>query len=420
MRPRSSELERDASLVYSQLTVKGGISNRMLFRDCSQATISDPAWMTFLSLLISKKTHDITTEQFERIIFALCRLEAWRVRDSIGTSRTVLFSLPGQACVPILLPLIQKVFVHERHVFVYDGCCYSVEAGAEMRRRCGSSYRQQAANEVWKEVSASPKVINCTFPMAPLRHIRELPEKLASLNGIQASVVESWMASVDTFLDMKSKEKKNFYTPFVCRMGFLMKRSGIGNGDGSDLSELALKNVLEYITGSKSRALPGEVMERAVSCLERMRTKFQDAVKGSELNKEEKILIEKCVFTHKAILIGEKTLLDTVQPKEDWSREFDWLFSSLRHLLSSADHLHFGLAVKAAKKLKSCLCCLPGEGDEEEEDEDEDGEKEDGGGSKPKGGVDLSVPGAFATNTGRAKYVDGKTQFAFDPTMFNK
>jgi len=78
--------------------------------------------------------------------------------------------------------------------------------------------------------------------------------------------------------------------------------------------------------------------------------------------------------------------------------------------------------VKAAKKLKSCLCCLPGEGDEEEED-DEDGENADGEFSvKPMGGkLDLSIPGAFASNnTGRSKYVDGKAQFAFDPTMFNK
>ena len=311
----------------------------------AQATISNPAWMTSLSLLISKKTHGITTQQFERIIFSLCRLDSWRVRSSIGTSRTVLFALPGQACTPLILPLIQKVFVHERHVFVYDGCCHSVEMGTALRKKYGSSYRQQPAKEEWDEVSASPKVISSNFPMAPLRHNRELPGTLASLNGIQASIVESWMASVDMFLDMKAKEKKNFYTPFVCRMGFLMKRSGIGNGGGSDLSELALKNVLEYVTGSKSRALPSEVMAEAISCLTEMRTKFEDAVKGSKLNDDEKTQIEKvrqssfnscfpgtagthfalcflqCVFTHKSILIGEKTLLDTVQPKEDWSRK---------------------------------------------------------------------------------------------------
>ena len=76
----------------------------------------------------------------------------------------------------------------------------------------------------------------------------------------------------------KSKEKKNFYTPFVCRMGFLMKRSGIGNGNGDDMSGLALKNVLEYVTGSKSRALPKDVMDRANACMNEMRTTFEDDV----------------------------------------------------------------------------------------------------------------------------------------------
>ena len=94
--------------------------------------------MTSLSLLIVKKVQRISTQQYERIIFALCRLDAWRVRDSIGTSRTVLFSLPGQSCIPILLPLIQKVFVHDRHVFVYDGCCPSVEYGMALTKQYGS------------------------------------------------------------------------------------------------------------------------------------------------------------------------------------------------------------------------------------------------------------------------------------------
>ena len=76
------------------------------------------------------------------------------------------------------------------------------------------------------------------------------------------------------------------------------------------------------------------------------------------------------------------------------------------------------ISVKATKKLKSCACCIPGE---ESDEEDEDSDTEGGESSKPKKGMDLSVPGAFATNTGgRSKYVDGKSQFAFDPTMFNK
>lgn len=375
-----------------------GTGSEMIVRvvrrcDHGVATIPDPAWMTSLSLLIASKSHGITDKQFDRIIFALCRLDAWRVRGSVGASRTVLFTLPGQSCVPLILPVVQRVFVHERHVFVYDGCCYSVEAGIALRKRYGSSYRQQAANEVWEEVSASPRVVTATAAAAPLRHNRELPEKLAVLTGIQASVVEAWMASVDAFLEMKAGERKNFYTPFVCRMGFLMKRTGIGNGDGTDLSGLALKNLLQYVTGSRSRALPEKVMSEAIECMKETRAEFEEAVKGCEFLPREKIPMEQCVFTHKSILIGEKTLLDTVQPKEDWS-------------------------LKAAKKLKSCLCCIPGEGDEEEDEEEGD---EADKSTKPKKETDMSVPGAFATNTAtRSKYVDGKAQFAFDPTAFGK
>ena len=406
-----------------------------------QAIISNPAWMTTLALLVSNNTQNITTQQFETIIFALCRLDAYRVRESVGVSRTVLFALPGQACVPRLLPLIQKVFVHERHLFVYDGCCHSVEYGLGLINKYGSSYRQRASKEEWELVSETPTVLSATIPMAPLRHIRALPDTLANLNSSQASIVEAWMASVDVFLDMKSKERKNFYTPFVCRLGFLMRRSGIGNGDGSDLSELALKNVLEFISGSKSRALPEQVLEAAKSSLKRKRSEFEVAIQSNKLtpdektlieksvfthksiligektllpeqvleaaksslkrkrsefevaiqsNKltpDEKTLIEKSVFTHKSILIGEKTLLDTVQPKEDWS-------------------------LKAAKKLKSCMCCLePGEGDEDEGDES-DGEGETT--EKARSETDQSQ------SRSKSNYVDGKAQFAFDPTMFSK
>ena len=279
--------------------------------------------MTSLSLLISKKKlYNISDGQYERVAFALCRLEAWRVRDSVGASRTVLITLPGQSCVPLLLPLVQRVFAHDRHVFVYDGCCPSAELGAARRRRCGSSYRQDAAEETWEGVSASPDVVTSNFPMAPLRHVRRLPDALARLDGTRASVVESWMASVDTLLDMKSNERRNFYAPFVCRAGFLMGRSAFGNGSRvGDAGGLALKNVLEYITGSKSRAIPDAVMRDAASCLGEMRAKFEDDARGCALGDDERDFVERCVFAHKSILLGDKTLLDTVQPWENWSRE---------------------------------------------------------------------------------------------------
>eukprot|EP00984_Skeletonema_dohrnii_P003126 scaffold1041_cov93-Skeletonema_dohrnii-CCMP3373.AAC.13 len=243
-----------------------------IVKDCNYgvATISNPAWMTTLALIVSKNTQNITTQQFETIIFALCRLDAFRVRESVGVSRTVLFTLPGQACVPQLLPLIQKY---------------------------GSSYRQKASKEEWELVSETPTTISATVPIAPLRHIRAraLPDALANLNNSQASIVEAWMASIDKFLDMKSREKKISYAPFVCRVGVLMKRSVIGNEVGSDVSELALKNVLEFISGSNSRAIPEEVFEAAQSSLKRKRSEFEGIQSNNKLSPDEKTLIEKSV-----------------------------------------------------------------------------------------------------------------------------
>ena len=130
------------------------------------------------------------------------------------------------------------------------------------------------------------------------------------------------------------------------------------------------------------------MLEAAQSSLKRNRSEFEDAIQSNKLTQDEKILIEKSVFTHKSILIGEKTLLDTVQPKEDWS-------------------------LKAAKKLKSCMCCLePGQGDDEDESDD-DGEGKCETTENARSETDQS-------NAGRSKYVDGKAQFAFDPTMFSK
>ena len=88
------------------------------------------------------------------------------------------------------------------------------------------------------------------------------------------------------------------------------------------------------------------------------------------LTKNQKEVIESCVFSHKSILIGDKTLLDTVQPRKEWS-------------------------LKAAKKLQSCACCAV------TDDDDNPGPDEEKIVSK----VTLG-------------YVDGKTTFAFDPTKF--
>ena len=45
-------------------------------------------------------------------------------------------------------------------------------------------------------------------------------------------------------------------------------------------------------------------MEESVSCMLEMAEKFEDMVKECKLIADTNILIEKCVFTHRSILIG--------------------------------------------------------------------------------------------------------------------
>merc|ERR1712238_57345 len=133
------------------------------------------------------------------------------------------------------------------------------------------------------------------------------------------------------------------------------------------------------------------------------------ATTRSAINAEkERINIEACVFMHKGILIGNKTLLDTVKPEEGWS-------------------------LLAAKKLTSCACCDPEEDDEDDgEDDNVDYSDEDGENMKSERnedgrnideddviGGDSSKTSNISTPSENAlRYVNGKSAFAFDPSLF--
>lgn len=355
--------------------------------------IQEPGWMTSLAYLSALNL--ISKSKIDRIVFALCRLEAWRVRKHVGKSRTVVFTLPGQSSTAALLPHIQKVFPCERHVFVYDGC---VDSTARASRNTKTRSRTNApagnANSPMSPPSL-PRSITATTPISPLTSIRDYPSFLCTLSAHQASAVESWMSSVDTFLTLKENERTSGYLPFVCRIGYLFADIGrLGNGI-VDQSELALTNLLQYITGSRSRPLEEQVFEAAKATLTICRDAEREEVQkyGKIASEAERVAIEACVFAHRGILIGDKTLLDTVQPKKDWS-------------------------LKAAKKLTSCSCCAPGD-DEEDEEEGQTGENR----VKDIKGSGISTiiggGGGFIPNMAKSQYVDGKSAFAFDPSKFS-
>lgn len=129
---------------------------------------------------------------------------------------------------------------------------------------------------------------------------------------------------------------------------------------------------MQFITGARSRALGDETLKCATNAIKLAQLDDMCISRDTSLGKRHKEMIEACVFCHKSILIGDKTLLDTVQPKKEWS-------------------------LKAAKKLQSCACCaIP-------DDDDNPGPDE-------RINVSKSEP---------QRYVDGKVTFAFDPTKFD-
>ncbi len=331
--------------------------------------------MSMLANLSSQKI--VSQGDLEQVIFGLCRLNAWEIRDQVGDNRTVVFTLPGQSSTAELLPPLQAAFPCERHVFVYDGCIDSTARGLRFLRSSVTMDDKQ------KLPLSMPKKISVTTPITQLKTVPKISALLTPFSYSQAGIIEAWFSSVDAFLQLKHNEKKNGYTPFVCRLGFLLSQVGrLGNGS-VDQSQLALTNVLQYMTGSRSRLLKSGVLEEARKILEKIRDKDEkegEIYKGI-VGESVKEAIEAFAFAHKGILIENKTLMDTVQPQLDWS-------------------------LKAAKKLTSCACCMPGQGDEEEEeDEENDSEKINEKKSKSASQAPL--------------YVDGKTTFAFDPTRFS-
>jgi hypothetical protein len=317
------------------------------------ALIRQPLWMALLSQIVEKRV--ISTTNLQKIVFGLCRLHAWRVRDQVGTARTVIFTLPGQACTPTLAPLLQSAFPCERHLFVYDSAVRSVQRAMVWPITTTSSNNSS---------SLEGYAITATTPMSPFRHLKNLQEALSKLPLSMAETTETWMRSVDTFLTLKAEESTNEYLPYVLKLSLLLE-------DSKDRT-LALTNVLQFVTGSRSRPVPEAVLDAAVESLREICQSYPEL---PPMQARHRTNMEHCIFLHKGILIENKTLLDTVIPKKEWS-------------------------LKATKKVSGCACCGPDEEDDEEEEE------------RLLGKV---MPGTFTT---RPKYVDGKAGFAFDPTQF--
>ena len=283
---------------------------------------------------------------------------------------------------------MQAAFPEDRHVFAYDGCIASVERALYLRKL----YKRAKVPSSLEDAlcfGGDPSLSDPTRLTTPLRSrlsksIMSLPKALSGVRLYYADTVEAWIASVDAFFKLKEEENTNGYLPYTLKLQLL-----VGNPEGSldDNSErfYSLSSLLQFITGCRSRPLPEGVLDSAREWLKDFSVEQRKQIVQSSyyhLQEIERKAVENCVFQHKLILIGDKTLKDSVMPSKHWT-------------------------LKTAAK-KGCSCCAPEEEDEEEEEIQQ-------GKFAAIGGRDDSRNG---TDTG-SYYVDGKAAFAFDPSKFS-
>lgn len=347
------------------------------------SVVSEPFWMVQVARLAENKI--ISSQKIEKVIFALCRLDAWSMRHEVNLSdaKTVMFTLPGQTTVATLLPLIQNIFPEDRHIFAYDGCISTVRHAMNAERIFKRGQLFYNLELITQGMSQDPVRLSNPFPSSvPLSYDSSLGGeggRLEQAFGLvpiqQARIVESWMSSVDAYFKLKEDESTNGYLPYCFKVGYLVG-DPVGNFEYGTDSFWSLNSLLQYVTGCRSRSMPEGLIDAAKEWVKEYNEKQQ--MKATVvLTEYERKMIENCCFQHKQILIGNKTLKDTVLPRQHWS-------------------------MKQASRA-GCSCCGPDPYDEMEEEEEEE-KIFDTGGSR-------------ANNNNN--YVDGTTGFAFDPTRFS-
>ena len=325
--------------------------------------VEEPLWMAALAAIVEHNLLSAST--IEAVLFSLCRLEA----QAASQPSTLVITVPGQATTALLLPLLQKVFPDDRHVFSYTGCIRTVQYATQARQ----SYARAKVPTTVNEALSFTNPVAVTTPIYRTLHksanvMQPFRKSLASLPLALADTIETWMGAVDAFLMLKEEEKVNGYLPYVFKLDYVQN----GSLDKEKDAYWCVVSLLQFVTGSRTRAkdLTEQQLDAAIAWLR------DDQQTVTPLVKYRKT-IEDTVFCHKRILLENKTLLDTVQPTQHWTLK---------------------QAIKAG-----CSCCAP------EEDEEEDM------------GALTSKLAAFK-NAGlkpaSSGYVDGKTQFAFDPTRF--
>lgn len=332
--------------------------------------VQNPIWLVNLAAILEARV--LSSSTVERIVYGLGRLAG------VNCSQSTLVITYGAAIVSHMLPIVQKVFADDRHALVYTGAVRAVEYARAGRQQ----YRKGSVPASLSEALAFTNPVVYTTPLCQsLRKSSNVMEPygraLHALSITDAAVVETWMGAVDAFFMLKEEEKKNGYLPYVCKLDFLLSGGSLERGTDRFWS---LRSLWQFVTGSRSREVPEEVMDAAVSWL------TDQTTPPSSTSAPIRRAIENAVFQHKLILIENKTLKDTVLPAEHWT-------------------------LKAAAK-RGCACCLPEEDEEDEEQSMMTGPKPD-----TLNGLSFMPPARKKSTNGG--YIDGKTTFAFDPSRFD-
>ena len=358
----------DASANAASRTVVGMVQ---AIKSPSTQVVQQPLWMAALAAIVEHNLLSAATA--ETVLFSLCRMEAQRFSSKECT--TLLITLPGQATTTLLLPLLQKVFPDDRHVFSYTGCVRTVQYATQARQ----SYPRAQVPKTLDDALSLNNPVTVTTPIYRTLHksanvMKPFLGSLARLPLAVADTGETWMGAVDAFLMLKEEEKKNGYLPYVFKLDYVQK----GSLEKEKDAYWCVVSLLQFVTGSRTRAkdLTEQQIDAAISWLKDHNQTTTTNLPTLPVNCK---LVEETVFQHKRILLENKTLLDTVQPTQHWTLK---------------------QAVKAG-----CACCAP------EDDED----AEDMGALTEKLAA-FKNAGKKPVNGG---YVDGKTSFAFDPTRFN-
>ena len=409
----------------------------------------NPSWMVQLAILLLSSQQQApgdpstTTSSYEQQILqcftTFCNIEAYSLCEQIVTvpkskhtattnmnNNIMIYTIPTSV-IPILLPTLHDIYPDDRHVFLYTGCIQTIHT-----MRLATDLHQSQTTPTPPYTFHSDTVAY-TVPIymnnSNKQHSSTVSDMLAPTNNKRignvqqyydcmtrvpihiASQVECYMAAIHTLFEQQHKKGISFL-PYICKVDYLLPSlhllssavipSTTATTDAIKL-RYSVRSILQYMTGSKSREMSNETLDAACSFLQEQSSHLLNTIATTtstwsrHKNHTRVTLalqksIEQIVFQHKLILLPNKTLLDTVQPVEQWT-------------------------LKQPTKNGGCACC-----DEEPEDDDDD----DNATRKMTNPRDNSV--LEPDNTIRSRtttmgtptrgYVDGKTKFAFDPTQF--